>query len=79
MWDSLDDVDLGEVRANHPGNWLPDGLALEHRLRLTAIANDGLTVELHAMLTRYGFRVLETALLRAIAGWDVPSRDDCTD
>lgn len=72
LQDLIDDVGLGEVREWFPDNFIPETVNLERRLFLTAVVDDDLTLALHNMLTRYGFRAVERALLRAIQGTDIP-------
>lgn len=74
--DLAEGVGLGEVRARYPGTFIPDGVALERRLTLDRVVDDSLTRDLHDMLTRYGFRAVERALLRAISGFDIPGHPD---
>ena len=78
LQDLIDDVGLDSVREWFPGNFIPESVILERRLFLTALADDDLTLELHNMLTRYGFRAVERALLRAIQGTDIPPEPEQT-
>lgn len=76
LQDLIDDVGLDSVREWFPDNFIPERVSLERRLFLTALVDDDLTLELHNMLARYGFRAVERALLRAIQGTDIPAEPD---